>query len=334
MLLRPFSWRDLLTLHQYRRQSVYLDSALAATHGTLHPAVLLGGLTSLAGIRAWVCENADSPPLIGISHHPAGFPSARIAYLTPAEALASPCTPKLLEQLARQSGENGAFHVLAEINAGVPLFESMRQSGFTAYTRQRIWVVESLPTAEDALSEWRFAQPDNQNAIQALGRQIIPEYILNVEPIAVTPNLGLISIQDGKAGGYAEIRYGGRGIWVKPIIHPDAEDAEQMLIQLLHAIPERRMRPLHVCIRAYQPHLEPALEAFGSTPGSEQTLMIKHLAIHLKVRETFKRPSFDAQPEAPTPMIHSKQNIISLAFTHKGKKYAAKVRVPKATPNK
>lgn len=308
MLLRPFGWRDLPTLHRYRHQSIYLDSSLAATHGTLHPALLLGGMASLAGFRAWVCQSEKIPPLIGISHQPVGFPSATIGFLTPAEALSTPCTLKLLDQLAKQSGEYGAFHMLAEMDADTPLFETMRQAGFTAYTRQRIWVVDAFPKETPASTGWRFAHADDQYAIQTLCRQIVPEYIFNVEPVATTSAPGLIYIYEEQVRGYAHLRNGRHGVWVKPVIHPDVENAELILLELLQAIPDHWMRPVNLCIRAYQPHLEPALHQFDSAPGPEQTVMVKHLAIHRRVRATFKRPAFEGQPEAPAPLAHSKRH--------------------------
>jgi hypothetical protein len=308
MLLRPFGWRDLPTLHRYRGQSIYLDSSLAATHGTLHPALLLGGMTALAGFRAWVCQSEKIPPLIGISHQPVGFPSATIGFLTPAEALSTPCAAKLLDQLAKQSGEYGAFHMLAEMDATTPLFETMRQAGFNAYTRQHIWVVDASPTEATSSTGWRFAHAGDQYAIQAFCRQIIPEYIFNVEPVATTSAPGLIYTQAGQVRGYAHIRNGRHGTWIKPVVHLDITNAKQILLELLQAIPNRQTRPIHLCIRAYQPHLEPALYEFGSTPGPEQTVMVKHLAVHHRARETFKRPNFEGQPETPAPLAHSKRH--------------------------
>ncbi len=307
-MIRPLGWRDLPTLYRYRHQGVFLNSALAATRGTgLLPSVLLDGLSGIT----WVCmEDCDEQPLIGQSMQEASSPSARISFLAPREALESPSTQELLEQLAHQAGQRGAFHLLAEVNSDSSIFETLRRAGFASYARQRIWQWDQETQRATRLHSWRITQFGDLPRLQALYRQVVPEFVAQIEPPdGGTSPPGLIYYDDNELRGFAVISYGGHGIWVKPYFQPHLEGIDHLLRDLIESIPDRRARPIYLCVRAYQPHLEPALEAMGATPSPRQTVMVKHMAAHHKLRETFKLPNLNGQPE--TPLAHTSQNAYS-----------------------
>jgi len=311
-MIRSFGWRDLPTLYRYRHQGVFLNSALLATRGNgLIPSVLFAGLNPATGLITWVCkEDCDERPLIGQSLHTGLSPSARISFLAPKEGLNSPSTQKLLEQIAHQAGQRGAFHLLAEVESNSSIFEALRRAGFATYARQRIWQSHQTSKRPVRNNGWRMTQFGDRPRIQALYRQVVPEFIAQIEPLngaAFTPYLAYF---DGsELIGFAEISYGGHGIWTRLYFKTELKDVDELLDDLIQGIPDRRSRPLYFCVRAYQPHLEPAFEAMGAIPSPEQTVMVKHMAAHQKFRETFKLPNLDGQPE--TPMAHTSRNAIS-----------------------
>jgi len=107
--------------------------------------------------------------------------------------------------------------------------------------------------------------------------------------------------------GYVELKYGHRGIWVQPFIHPDAEDVVKQLCDLLQKLPYRRNRPVYLCIRSYQSWLEAAIDELGAQPGPRQAVMVKHMALPQKALRTFALPSLNGgQPEvtAPFAQVH------------------------------
>jgi len=63
-----------------------------------------------------------------------------------------------------------------------------------------------------------------------------------------------------------------------PLIHPEATDVAEKLVNLLAHLPERRNRPVYLCVRSYQAWLESALEDLGGKPSERQAVMVKHLA--------------------------------------------------------
>ena len=311
-MIRPLGWRDLPTLYRYRQQGVFLNSALLATRGTgLIPSVLSAVLNPATGLITWVCKEAcDEQPLMGQSLHSGSSPSARVSFLAPKDALDSPSTQKLLEQLAHQAGQRGAFHLLAEVETNSLIFEALRRAGFAAHARQRVWRWNQPTQRSREPNGWRIIHFGDLPRLQALYRQVVPEFIFHIEPLNGRTSLpGLAYYDSTGLIAFAEIRYGGHGIWIKPYNQPNLKDVDQLLNDLIRNIPDRRSRPLYFCVRAYQPHLEPALEALGAIPSPEQTVMVKHMAAHHKLRETFKLPSLDGQPE--TPLAHTSRNAYS-----------------------
>ena len=309
-MLRPLGWRDLPTLYRYRHQGVFLNSALVATRGTgMIPSVLFASLNPTTGLSTWVCkDDCDEYPLMGQSMHMASSPAAHLSFLAPQEALSSPSTQKLLEQLIQQAGKRGAFHLIAEVNTNSFIFENFRRGGFATYARQQIWGWDQNSINFTGRPLWRIAQFGELPRLQALYGQVVPETIAHIEPLRAGSFLpGLTYYESNELVAFALVRYGGHGIWVKPYFLPNAQDIDQLLDKLIADIPDRRSRPIYFCVRAYQPILAPALEAMGATPSSEQTVMVKHMAGHHKLRESFKLPKLNGQPE--TPLAQTQHNV-------------------------
>lgn len=311
-MLRPLGWRDLPTLYRYRNQGVFLNSALVATRGTgLIPSVLFASLNPTTGFTTWVCmEDCDEHPLMGQSLHVASSQTARLSFLAPREALESPSTQTLLEQLARQAGQRGAFHLLAEVETDSSVFETLRKAGFATYARQRIWSWDKDPAKPTSGRHWSIAQFGDLPRIQVLYRQVVPEFITQIEPLNGGSSLPALAYYEGnELISFAIVSYGAHGIWVKPFLRPDVDEIDSLIKKLIDDIPDRRSRTIYLCVRAYQPHLEPALEALDAVPSKGQTVMVKHMAAHHKLRETFKLPNLNGQPE--TPLAQTQHNVYS-----------------------
>lgn len=104
-----------------------------------------------------------------------------------------------------------------------------------------------------------------------------------VEPLSKNAR-GLIC--DGDVKCYVSLASGVQGIVLTPLIHPEATDVETKLISLLNCIPNRRGRPVYLCVRSYQAWLEPALADMGARSAPRQAVMVKHLARLIKDEQT------------------------------------------------
>jgi hypothetical protein len=113
----------------------------------------------------------------------------------------------------------------------------------------------------------------------------------------------MVYYEQGELLAYVELKYGHRGIWAHPFVHPDARDVAAQFIDLLSRIPNRRSRPVYICVRSYQAWLEAAIEDLGAEAGPRQAVMAKQLVISHKVRNTFALPALEGgQPEVTAPV--------------------------------
>jgi hypothetical protein len=316
MTIRPFDWRDFPRLQSYRSQSVYLDTTLVLTRG---PMLLSGALLSFlapqTGIITSVCSGKEdcSQTLIGQMIHSAGAPAAHMTFVTPDRALDSPAFPALLEDFVVTSGKRGAFRLLAEVDDRSQAFEGLRQSGFAIYGRQRVWRLSSPPAGEHGQNCWRAANGEDASPVRSLYNNLVPGLVQQVEPFSASRPQGLVYYQGDNLVAYIELKYGHRGIWGQPFVHPDAQDVPERFIDLVQQLPYRGSRPLYLCVRSYQSWLEPAIEDLGAEVGPLQAVMVKYLAVPQKAARMFAMPALEGgHPEISAPMGMAGGNLVEM----------------------
>jgi hypothetical protein len=309
MSVRPFDWRDLPALHRFRHQSVYLHTPLVLTRGPmLLSGALLSTLAPAMGIFTSVSlEDGDNEGmLIGQSHHSLGAQCAQLTFLTPDEALDSAELQPLLEHLSAQAVERGAFRLLADVDERTHAFEALRLSGFAIYARQRIWRLPGAPAGEAIPTDWRQAAEKDLIPVRSLYNNLIPGLVQQVEPFPPERLHGLVYRSGDEVLAYVELRYGHRGIWAQPFVHPDLEDVARRLTSLLSDLPNRLSRPVYLCVRSYQSWLDPAMEDLGAESSPRQAMMVKHLAIPQKALRPLTIPAIEGgRPEISAPISHA-----------------------------
>lgn len=307
MIIRPFDWRDLPILLRYRQRGLYLDNASVLTRGSmLVPAgALLSYFAPATGIYTFLCMPDNAEPLMGQVNHAQPDQFARLTFIAPESAFESPGILALLDHLVSFVGRNGAIHLLAEVDERSAAFDMLRRSGFSLYVRQRIWQLNGARRLETG-NLWRTSNVNDLIGVRSLYNTLVPALVQQVEPQPNERLRGLVFEQNQELLAYAEIKYGARGIWVQPFIHPDAEAEIAQLIDLLRDLPNRRSRPVYLCVRSYQSWLEHALEDVEAQAGPVQAVMVKHLAIAKRVTPSFALPALEGgHHEATAPFIRS-----------------------------
>lgn len=312
--LRTFDWRDLPVLHRYRSQGLCLDTALGITRGrNLAPGVLLSYLSPATGIFTWICaDDCDDRPLMGQMAYSPDAPFARLTFLAPENALESPSTTDLLEQLAYQAGERGAFNLLAEVDEQSTVFETLRSAGFAIYARQRIWQMAENGSKFKPTLSWKAVGKQDSIGILSLYHNVVPGLVQQIEPLSSKHIDGLVCHQNDEVIAYVDLKYGPRGIWAQPFIHPDVEDVDARLQDMLHSVPNRRGRSVFIGVRSYQSWLEAPLIALKADPGPSQAVMVKRLAVQQRNARPFTLPQIDGQREITTPITQSTTNDSSI----------------------
>ena len=282
MNIRSLELIDLPALSRYRNSALLLDSTQALTRGNpIGAAHILSHYNPGRHIyTAVVKENGDT--LVGCINQAPGETFARLLYLAPTENLAHPGLPLLLEDLCREAGNWGAFHVIAELDEISEAYSPLRNSGFTVYARQRLWDISSIP-GNGGGSAWKRAQSVDLPAIQSIYHQIVPPLLQPVEPMPRHAS-GFICSQ----GSRCHVKYssGPAGIVLVPLIHPDMLEVGMNLSALVSGLPGHGSRRIYLCVRSYQVWLEPVLEELGALAGPRQVIMVKHLARMIKEEQT------------------------------------------------
>jgi hypothetical protein len=85
---------------------------------------------------------------------------------------------------------------------------------------------------------------------------------------------------------YVSVSQGVYGIVLAPLIHPEATNVGVKLAALIENLPDRRNRPVYVCVRSYQAWLEPVRADLGAQGADRQAVMVKHLARLVKDAQT------------------------------------------------
>ena len=315
MNIRPFEWRDLPLLHRYRGQCLFLDSPLTLTSGpvyapagallsSLAPAV--GIYTSYASSDGSETDNGKGFRLFGQVTHTLGNASARLLFLTPQDEMESNGLPPLIEHLAVQIGKHGGLHILAEIDEQSRGFEALRRAGFGIYARQCIWRLPDGPAGKSLEGARRARMPRDMASVRFLYYNLVPGLVQQVEPPPTNRLQGLVYYRGTELQAYIDLRYGSRGIWAQPFVHPDAESVIDNLLCLLQDLPYRGSRPVYVCVRSYQSWLESGIQSIGGQPAPRQAVMVRHLAITQRVSQTLARPAMNGKAEPTVPVARYK----------------------------
>lgn len=308
MTVRPFDWRDLPALVRHSEDSVFLDSVLVLTRGSLVvPGALLSYLAPAMGVFTCVVEDReDDKELVGQFMHMAGSQFAHLTFLTPCSALDMPAAPAILDYMVQFSGERGAWRLLADVDEQSLAFESLRKNGFAITARQRIWQITGQSPQSSAQKRWQTATSQDLIAIRSLYNNLVPALVQQSEPFAAQRPRGVVYYEQNELLAYVEFKFGHRGIWAQPFVHPDTEDVAGLMVDLLEKIPNQRSRPIYFCVRSYQAWLETIIEELGAEAGPRQAVMVKHLVQSQKAGRAFALPSLESgQPKVSTPIVHS-----------------------------
>ena len=236
--------------------------------------------------------------------HAAGSPFARLTFLAPEAAVESAHLPALLDYITVTIGQRGALHTLAEVEQGSQAFQTLHQSGFAIYARQRIWRLAGEPQGLAEASDWRACTEQDTLRVRALYVDLVPGLVQQVEPLPRERLKGMVFTQRGEVRAYIELRYGPAGIWAQPFVHPDAPEVSGRLVQLLQSLPNRRGRPVYLCVRSYQSWLESAIEELGAQPGQSQAVMVRHLAVARKATQPYALPTLNGKRVEPVAQIN------------------------------
>jgi hypothetical protein len=318
MNIRPFEWRDFPLLHKYRTQGIFLDSTRSLIHGQV--LIPLGALLPFLGpairIFTYRCDDCSPSgvPLIGQVTYMLGASYARLSFLAPENTIEMADLDALSDYMVVQIGRQGVFHILADVDESSQVYHLLRRAGFAIYARQRIWRLDGQVTSEADIVPWRTCRSSDVIGARSLYGNVVPGLVQQVEPLLKKNLKGFVNYHKSDISAYVELKYGRCGIWVQPYVHPDVENFDRQLAFLLNNLPGRRNRPLYICVRSYQSWLEAAIEAIGAHPGPQQAVMVRHLTVINRVKQTYPLTAINGthvEPTAPIAQIEGQRVELS-----------------------
>lgn len=287
MSIRPLAIFDLPYVYSFRDEAIGLDTARTLTRGNPLGAVgLIAYVNPVRHIYSAIINGSEESVLGGIIHsRDESF--AKLLYLAPTSQLNHPDLPHLIENLTVQAGEWGAFHVLAEVDERSDAFVPLRKAGFSVYAWQRMWDVSKIDASQITETasgpEWKRVRSVDLHSVHNLYQQIVPPLLHPIEP---QPKGASGWMLDDGVKSFASVSQGVYGIVLSPLIHPEATDVGTKLASLIANLPDRRNRPVYICVRSYQAWLEPVLADLGAHGADRQAVMVKHLARLVKEAQT------------------------------------------------
>ena len=282
MSIRPLALLDLPYLYSFRDAAIGLDTARTLTRGNPLGAVGLFAYVNPARHIYSAIINGEGKSVLGGIIHYRDDTFAKLLYIAPSSQLNHPGLPELIENLAVQAGTWGAFHVLAEVDERSDAFVALRKAGFSVYAWQRMWDVSEITEAGSG-PDWIRVKSVHLPSVQSLYHQIVPPLLHPFEPQPKSPT-GWMCNEGVKC--YVSMVHGVYGIVLTPLIHPEATDVSKKLASLINNLPDRRNRPVYLCVRSYQAWLEPVLADLGAQGADRQAVMVKHLARLVKEEQT------------------------------------------------
>jgi hypothetical protein len=267
-------------VYRYRNQVQCLDTAQTLTRGSpVGPWAMLEHLRLEHGSYTCVLRQGGGlPSLIGQMHYNNGERAARLSFVMPIRELDTPGLIALLESLAWEAGQRGAFSLLAEVEENSPVFESLRRAGFSVYAWQHVWKIDLTGQQDDdQTSPWDAISDLDDFAIRGLYQLLTPPLVQSAEHSPDQVLQGLVYGHKGEILAFVAPTYGPHGIYLQPLIHPTVENVPRLLRSLLNSMSFQMGRPVYLAVRSYQAWLENALHDLNAQASPRQALLVKHL---------------------------------------------------------
>jgi len=289
---RTMSLVDLPLIRRLTANGTVLDSEMGLTRDARGPhGLLLSSLLFPRGLYTLVARS-ESQPVIGQFRYRPDDLTAHIVYLAPSLEDESENTVWLhvLDAMAREAGKHGAHSLLAEVETGCNLFETMRIARFATYARQIIWRHEPIQLEGATDLKLEDETSNDQLGILSLIAATVPT-LLQAIAAPSSEMAGLLYRKNGRIEAYIGVSEGSQGIYLLPFIHPDiSNESEAILTAVIQRLERAAKLPIYVCVRSYQSWLNSYMERLGFEELVEQAVMVKQLAAGIR------HPNFNKVP--------------------------------------
>jgi len=226
---------------------------------------------------------------------------------------------RLLNHLCARAGERGIQRLFAHLTEDGEEIETFQQLGFSPYTREDILCLNGLSESHRRLDRvvMRPQQAVDAWALQRLYANVAPRLVQQAESLGErgwerssadwplrTGSEGYVLEDNGEIVSYLLFSGGRIGHWMRILLHPQAYDRADEVIQhglafLSHYPP----CPIYCSVREYEGGLRAPLQDWGFEPFGSQAILVKHTTVRIKEPTRKLVPALDKRAEAATPTM-------------------------------
>ncbi len=226
---------------------------------------------------------------------------------------------RLLTHLCARAGERGIQRLFARLAEDGEEIETFQQVGFSPYTREDIFRLKSLPESHRRLDRvvMRPQQAVDAWALQRLYANVAPRLVQQAESLGErgwerssvdwplrSRSEGYVLEDNGEIVSYLLFSGGRIGHWMRILLHPQAYDRADEVIQhglafLSHYPP----CPIYCSVREYEGGLRTPLQDWGFEPFGSQAILVKHTTVRIKEPARKLVPALEKRAEVATPTM-------------------------------
>lgn len=326
-VIRPFGLNDVWLVRrlQHSGMPLAIEYALTQPYRPLWTALTAPWPWAGRGVATFVLdEMVDGQPLAGFVQllKRAARPEADLFHLAPAiiasDEMGSQAAATIWRLLLNHCSAAAASHGLQRIFASVPegCLEqtSLREAGFSLYTRETIYRLATVPAGDGLAPGLRRQGPQDSWALQRLYMRGTPRLVQQAEGATSGETgswwepdswQGLVWEPAGEVRGAAQFHLGRSGHWLRiwGASELQARELRTLLEHALRAIGRsavsRQALPVYVTVRDYEGWLNSALTGFGFAPFMERMRFVKHTVAVVRAPIAAQVPAREVRQEVP-----------------------------------
>lgn len=193
--------------------------------------------------------------------------------------------PLLVEDLCITMGELGKAHLLANVPAESDQLNLLRRNGFSTYSQQTLWKMDSCPPAVEGKFEWRSEIDRDRSVIRSFYAKHISVLETSLQTWSFADTFHLI-LQDHlqKTCGVARVRFYLDRAVVLPMLDCQQDDPAPWLNALFHEL-ARSFTTIFVREPVRQDGCHPFLAEHARVILPKNLWLVRNLASLSEVRE-------------------------------------------------
>ena len=329
-MIRPFGLNDVWLVRRLQRSGM----PMAIEHMLTHPRDPLW--TALTAPWPWAGRGVATFVLdeVAVGQQLCGFvqlmqratrPEADLLHLAPAlsaeadDAGAVIVWSRLLNHCTMASANHGLQRIFASIPDGAPGQTSLRDAGFSLYTRETIYRLAGSPDG-NLQAGFRLQGPGDGWALQRLYTRNTPRLVQQAEG-ALSGEVGspifswwepdswqgLVWEPAGEVRGAVQVHIGRAGNWMRlwGITGLALRELRALIEQGLRLVTnvrsqkKQRVLPVYVTVRDYEAGLSGALSGFGFAPYIDRVRFVRHTTAPVRELSAAARSTQEVRQEVP-----------------------------------